>query len=165
MTAWWLTLTFQVVILLAMLLSWFGTVIPIFPGPTVMWALALLYGLVRGFGTRGAIIFGIISLLTVASWLADNVFTIKGAREGGAAWPSVAIASVVGVVSSLFLTPIIGVLLTLFVLYVFEVQRQGDHEKALQATKRMLLGWGWATVARLALGLANLALWSAWAWL
>lgn len=165
MDAPWWTLTFQIVIMVALILSWIGTVVPIFPGPTVMWVLMLVYGLVDGFGTRGAVLFGIISLLTAASWLTDNVFTIKGARDGGATWTSVAIASAVGLVSSLFLTPIVGVLLTLLTLYLVEYSRQHDHARAMEATKLMLVGWGWATVARMGLGLISLALWSIWAWL
>lgn len=161
----WLTLTLQIVVLITMILSWIGTLIPIFPGPTVMWALALLYGLVVGFDTRAVILFSAITLLTVASWLTDNVFSIKGARGGGAAWWSIAIASAVGVVSSLFLTPIIGMLLTLLTLYLVEYNRQRDPDKALKATKQMLLGWGWATVVRMGLGFANLVLWCIWAWL
>lgn len=165
MDAPWLALTFQIVVLVTLVLSWIGTIIPIFPGPTVMWALALLYGIVAGFDTRAVILFSVITILTVASWLTDNVFSIKGAREGGAAWSSVAIASAVGLVSSLFLTPIIGVLLTLLALYLVEYRRQRDPDKAILATKQMLLGWGWATVARMGLGFVNLVLWCIWAWL
>lgn len=165
MSAPWLIMGFKIFILVGMLLSWIGTIIPIFPGPTVMWVLALAYGVVQGFGTIGIIMFVIITLLTVASWLTDNVFSIKGAREGGASWSSVAVASIAGLISSLFMTPIIGVLVTLLTLYLIEFSKQHDSDKAMRATKQMLLGWGWATVVRLALGFISLALWSAWAWL
>lgn len=165
MNAPWLIMGFKIFILVGMLLSWIGTIIPIFPGPTVMWVLALVYGIVQGFGTIGIIMFVIITLLTVASWLTDNVFSIKGAREGGASWSSVAIASIAGLISSLFLTPIVGVLVTLLTLYLIEFSKRHDSDQAMQATKQMLLGWGWATVVRLGLGFISLALWSAWAWL
>ncbi len=165
MNAPWLIMGFKIFILVGMLLSWIGTIIPIFPGPTVMWVLALVYGIVQGFGTIGIIVFVLITLLTVASWLTDNVFSIKGAREGGASWSSVAIASIAGLISSLFLTPIVGVLVTLLTLYLIEFSKRHDSDQAMQATKQMLLGWGWATVVRLGLGFISLALWSAWAWL
>ncbi len=165
MSAPWLIMGFKIFILVGMILSWIGTIIPIFPGPTVMWVLALVYGIVQGFGTIGIIMFVIITLLTVASWLTDNVFSIKGAREGGASWSSVAVASIAGLISSLFMTPIIGVLVTLLVLYLIEFSKRHDSDQAMRATKQMLLGWGWATVVRLGLGFISLALWSAWAWL
>jgi uncharacterized protein YqgC (DUF456 family) len=161
----WLDLTFRFIVLFGLLVSWILTIVPIFPGPTVMWALVLIYGVVAGFGTLGAILFGIISVLTVTSWLTDNFLSIKGAREGGAEWSSVAIASLAGVISSLFLTPFVGILLTLSTLYLVELSRKSDSEKAWRATTQMLLGWGWATVARMGLGLAVLALWVGWAWL
>ena len=165
MDAPWLDLTFRFIVLFGLLISWILTIVPIFPGPTVMWALVLIYGIVAGFDTRGAILFGVVSVLTVVSWLTDNFFSIKGAREGGAEWSSVLIASLVGVVSSLFLTPNVGILLTLVTLYSVELGDKRDSDKAWQATKQMLLGWGWATLARMGLGLAVLALWGAWAWL
>ncbi len=165
MSAPWLIMGFKIFILVGMILSWIGTIIPIFPGPTVMWVLALVYGIVQGFGTIGIIMFVIITLLTVASWLTDNVFSIKGAREGGASWSSVAGASIAGLISSLFMTPIIGVLVTLLTLYLIEFSKRHDSDQAMRATKQMLLGWGWATVVRLGLGFISLALWSAWAWL
>jgi uncharacterized protein YqgC (DUF456 family) len=161
----WLDTTFRIVILLGLLLSWGGTVIPIFPGPTVMWVFVLVYGIVAGFDTLGAILFGIISLLTVASWLTDNVFSIRGARQGGAEWSSVAIATGVGLVSSLFLTPVGGIALTLLALYLMELHHKRDGAKAWLATKEMLMGWGWATLVRLSLGFGVLILWGIWAWL
>ena len=80
----WLSTALRLVILAGLIMAWIGTIIPIFPGPTVMWLFVLLYGLVAGFGTRGAIFFGVISLLTVVSWFTDNYFSLRGARQGGA---------------------------------------------------------------------------------
>ena len=161
----WLDVTFRIVILLGLLLSWVGTVIPIFPGPTVMWIFVLIYGIVAGFDTLGAILFGIISLLTVASWATDNIFSIRGARLGGAEWSSVAIAAGVGLLGSLFLTPIGGIALTLLALYLVEFHHKRDAARAWEATKQMLMGWGWSTLVRLGLGLGVLILWGVWAWL
>ncbi len=161
----WLVLGFRIFVLIGMLLSWIGTIIPIFPGPTVMWVLALVYGIVQGFDTTAIIMVVIITLLTIASWLTDNVLSIKGAREGGASWSSVTIASIAGLISSIFMTPIVGVLITLVTLYLVEYSKRHDSDQAMRATKQMLAGWGWATVVRLGLGFIILALWSAWVWL
>jgi uncharacterized protein len=161
----WADIAFRLVILLGLLLSWAGTIIPIFPGPTVMWVFVLIHGIVTGFGLRGGIFFGVISLLTIASWFTDNIFSIRGARQGGAEWSSVAIATAAGLVGSLFLTPLGGIALTLLALYLLELRHKRDAEKAWQATKEMLLGWGWATLIRLGLGLGVLTLWGIWAWL
>jgi uncharacterized protein len=161
----WLDTALRVVILIGLLMAWGGTIIPIFPGPTVMWVFVLVYGLAAGFGTRGAIFFGVISVLTIVSWFTDNFFSLRGAHQGGAAWSTVAIAWVVGLVASFFTTPIGGILLTLLAVFLVELYRRRDAGEAWRATKQMLIGWGWSTVARLGIGFVVIVLWGLWAWL
>lgn len=161
----WVHTTLRVVILIGMVITWIGTIVPIFPAPTIMLAFTLVYGITAGFETRGWIIFAVISVITVISWLTDNFFTIRGARQGGARWASVAIASVAGLVASLFLTPIVGILVSVGALFAAESAHKHDAAEAWDATKLWLLGWGWASGVRLALGLVVLLLWAVWAWL
>lgn len=161
----WAETTLRIIVLILLILTWIGTIIPIFPAPSVMWLLILIHGIIVGFGTRGAIVFGLITVLTVISLLTDNFFSIRGARKGGARWASVAIASVVGLVASVLLTPIGGILLTIAALFAAETAYQQDTQKAWEATKNWLLGWGWATIARLAIGFVTILLWIFWMWL
>jgi uncharacterized protein YqgC (DUF456 family) len=160
----WAETTIRIILLILLLLTWVGTVIPIFPAPSVIWLLILIYGLVSGFGTKGTILFGIITVLTVASLLTDNFFSIRGARQGGARWASVAIASVAGLIGSILLTPIGGMLATVGALFLAELAHKHNSREAWSATKQWLLGWGWATGARLAIGFVTILLWAAWAW-
>lgn len=160
----WIESALRIIILLGLVITWAGTLIPIFPAPTVMWVLILVYGIVSGFGTQGVVLFAIITVLTIVSLLTDNFFSIRGARKGGARWASVVIASIVGLIASLLLTPIGGIALTVAALFAAETAYQRDTEKAWEATKNWLIGWGWATVARLAIGLVALLLWVIWAW-
>jgi uncharacterized protein YqgC (DUF456 family) len=159
----WLDTAFTIVILIGLIVAWLGTLIPIFPAPTVMWIFVLIYGVVTGFDVRSFIFFAVISFFTIAALLADNVLSIAGARKGGARWISVTVATTVGLVSSLFLTPIVGILLTLLALYLMEYAHRKDTQAAWDATKQMLLGWGCATVIRLIIGLIDLILWAIWA--
>ena len=160
----WTTIALPIFVLIGLALSWAATVIPIFPAPTVMWGLTLLYGILTGFTTRAIIIFVIITLLTVVSWVTDNLLSIAGARKGGARWASVIIASVVGLVTSIFFTPIVGIVATFGALYLAENYYQRDAALAWESTKQMLIGWGWSTVVRLAIGLVIIILWVIWAW-
>ncbi len=161
----WLHTTVRTIVLIGLIITWIGTIIPIFPAPSVMWGLILVYGISAGFETRGWIFFAIISVLTIISMLADNFFTIRGARQGGARWASVAIASVIGLIASLTLTPIGGILVSVSALFAAETAFTHNTETAWEATRQWLLGWGWATAVRLAIGFVALMLWLAWAWL
>lgn len=160
----WVEPALSIIVLIGLLLTWIGTIVPIFPAPTVMWILVLIYGFAAGFGVRGAILFGLITVLTVTSLLTDEFFSIRGARRGGARWASVAIAGVVGLITSLLLTPIGGILSTVAALFVAEALYRHDTQKAWEATKLLLIGWGWATVARLVIGMIIILLWGIWAW-
>lgn len=163
--ATWFETALEIVILVALLMAWVATIIPIFPAPAVMWALTLVYGIATGFDTRGVIFFAITTILVIAAMFVDNILGIAGARRGGARWISVTIAAAVGFVGSLLFTPIIGILLTIAALYLAEYHDKRNREKAWESTKNMLIGWGWATVARLGIGLVEILLYAAWAWL
>jgi hypothetical protein len=152
-------------ILVSMLFALMGSLIPIFPGPTVLWGLALAYGLISGFDTRGFIFFGIISILGFTGTIVDNIITAGSAKLAGARWSSILIAVFIGFFASIFFTPIVGIAVTLAVLYYAEYLHHKDSQKAWEATKNMLFGWGWTALARFGIGLLIVLLWSAWVWL
>lgn len=160
----WLGTTLNIFILLSMLVALVGSLIPIFPGPTVLWGLSLIYGLLRGFDTRGFIFFGILSILGFVGTIVDNVITAGSAKMAGARWTSIVLAIVAGFFSSLFFTPIIGIVVTLAILYGAEYAHHKDQQKAWEATKGMLFGWGWTALARFSIGLVMVILWAVWAW-
>ena len=159
----WLIATINVLVALTMFFGLFGLIIPIFPGNVVMWFAALIYGLVFGFGKAGGIIFGVISLLMLAAVLADNLLMGAKARQNGAAWPSIILALVAGVVGTLILPPVGGIIAAPLVLYLMEFQRLGDSAEATRVVKALLVGWGLAFVVRFGIGLVMLGLWGVWA--
>jgi uncharacterized protein YqgC (DUF456 family) len=163
MAPWW-EIVVRLFMLFGMLIGLAGMVVPIFPGVTVIWALALLYGIIFGFGAGGGWIFAVITVLTVIGWVVDNIIMGGKARQGGAKWTSIAIAFVAGFVGSIFLTPIGGIAATLFALYIAEYAYRQDRAEAWGVTKSMALGWGWAFVARFSIGLVMIGLWAIWAW-
>ena len=63
----------NLLILLGMLVSLGGLIVPVFPGLIVIWALALLYGIISGFGTLGAVLFIIITALAILGEISDNL--------------------------------------------------------------------------------------------
>ena len=160
----WAELGGKLVLLGVMMIGLFGLIVPVFPGITVIWALTLVYGILYGFGTLGAWLFGVISVLTVLGWASDNILMGGKARQEGASWYSLAIAFVAGFVGSFVVTPLGGIVIALGALYLAEYIPRKDAAAALAITKGMAIGWGWSFVARFGIGLLMIALWAIWAW-
>lgn len=160
----WLELSLKWVLLAGMIIGLGGLIIPIFPGITVIWALALLYGIANNFGDGGGWWFVLLTLLAIVGWLADNVLMGAKARQSGARWVSIAVALAAGLVFSLLLTPIGGILACLAGLFVAEYAYRHNANEALLVMRDMLIGWGWAIVVRLGLGTLMIIAWSIWAW-
>jgi uncharacterized protein YqgC (DUF456 family) len=161
----WLETTIHILTFLTMLVGLFGLVIPIFPGNVVMWLAALVYGLVFGFGRLGTILFAIITVLMLVATVADNILMGAKAREKGAAWGSILLALVSGIVGTIVVPPIGGLIAAPLVLYLMEMQRLGDSDEAVKVVKALLIGWGMAFVVRFGIGLVMLVLWGVWAYL
>ena len=161
----WLETTTIVLTILTMLFGLFGLIIPIFPGNVVMWLAALVYGLVFGFGKLGGIMFAIITLLMLVAVAADNVLMGAKAREKGADWGSIILALIAGVIGTMMLPPIGGLIAAPLILYMMELRRLGNPEEAKTVVKALLIGWGLAFIVRFALGVVMFALWGIWAYL
>jgi uncharacterized protein YqgC (DUF456 family) len=159
----WLEVVTHVLITLTMLVGLFGLVIPIFPGNVVMWVAALIYGLVFGFGTKGVIIFILLTILMVIAALADNVLMGAKARDKGASWLSIILALGAGVLFTLIFPPLGGIIAAPLVLFVSEYLRLKDHGKALEVMRALLAGWGWSFVVRFGIGIIMMILWLIWA--
>lgn len=159
----WLEITINILTTLTMLFGLFGLILPIFPGNVVMWIAALIYGLVFGFGTFGGVMFAIITLLMIIAVLADNFLMGAKAREKGADWGSIVLALIAGIIGTIMLPPIGGILAAPIVLYVMERNRLGSSDEAKVVVKALLTGWGLAFFVRFGLGVIMLSLWGAWA--
>jgi len=161
----WLITIIQILTALTMLFGLFGLVIPIFPGNVVMWVAALIYGLVFGFGKLGGILFTLITLLMLMATTVDNVLMGAKAREKGAAWRSIILALLAGVIFTIFFPPIGGIIAAPLVLFLSEFQRREDSKEAIEVVKGLLIGFGLAFVVRFGLGVLMLILWVLWAYL
>ena len=158
----WLDATIHILTFLTMLFGLLGLIIPIFPGNVVMWLAALVYGLVFGFGKLGGILFGIITLLMIGAVSADNILMGTKAREKGASWGSIILALLAGIVGTIVLPPIGGLIAAPLVLYLMELNRLQNADEAKAVVKALLVGWGLAFVVRFGIGLVMFALWGIW---
>lgn len=159
-----LELAIKLVLLAGMLLGLITLVIPVIPGVTIIWGLALLYGIVFGFASPGGWLFAAITVLAVIGMLIDNIIAGGKARASGARWTSIGVALLAGLIGSLALSPFLGIPLALLALFLAEGAYRHNLQEAWQVTLQMLIGWGWAVIARIAIGLTMIALWAIWAW-
>jgi hypothetical protein len=153
----------EILLLSGMLLSLLGLIVPFFPGVTVIWVLALLQGVISGFGWQGWVFVGILTLLALFGWIADNALMGAKARQSGAHWLSLIAALVTGFVGSLFLTPLGGLLVALATVFLIEYAYSKKLETAWHIFKQTLTGWGWAFVVRFVAGLLMIGVWGLWA--
>jgi len=163
MAAWLQTAIFGIT-LVFMLTGLFGLIIPIFPGILVIWLSALGFGVVTGFNTLGIWMFVLITLLAIAGTLVDNLFMTAGVRQGGAAWSTIVLGVLAGVVGTFIFPPIGGLLLAPLTIFLIEWRKQNDWRKALQSIRGLAVGWGLAFVARFGIGVVMIIFWIIWEW-
>lgn len=160
----WLNISVFALTQIVMLVGLFGSLIPIFPGPFIMWLAALGYGVLSGFDSVGVVIFIMISVLMIGGGLVDNLFMGAGARKGGAAWGTIIVALIAGVVGTILLPPFGGIITAPAAILLLEYLRLRDLNQAWLALRGLATGWGFSFVVRFGFGLVIMVLWWLWAW-
>ena len=158
----WLSASIFWITLVIMGVGLFGLIVPIFPGITVIWLAALGYGVVTKFTTLGWVLFAVISILFIGGVTIDNVLMGAKARKEGAAWSSLALGYLAGILGTIFLPPLGGIIAAPLVVLLMEYLRQRDFNKALASLKGLAIGWGASFVVRFLIGLAMIGIWLVW---
>jgi uncharacterized protein YqgC (DUF456 family) len=159
----WLSASIFWITLIIMGVGLFGLAVPIFPGVTVIWLAALGYGVVTGFNTLGLVLLAVITVLFIFGVTIDNVLMNAKAHKDGAAWSSLAVGMLAGILGTIFLPPLGGLIAAPLVVLLLEYLRLRDIKKALIALRGMAIGWGTAFVVRFLIGLAMIGIWLVWA--
>ncbi len=147
----------------AMLLGLVGTVVPVWPGLGVVWLAGLVYGLVGGFGTVGAVAFGVMTVLAVLGTTATIVMPVRSGARRGAQLPTLAAAAAGGIVGAIVL-PALGLPIgALAGVWVAELARVDDAAQAWRNTIAVLRGLGLGILVELGVGTIMLATWLVWA--
>ena len=153
--AFWLTL-------LVMGAGLFLSIIPFFPGVTIIWLAALIYGIVTGFDTLGILMFVLITIGFLAGISADNILMGAGARRGGASWLTIAVGLVAGIIGTVIFPPFGGLIAAPLAIFLLEVLRNRQWRSGWRATRGLALGWGLSFLVRFAIGLVMIVIWLAW---
>jgi uncharacterized protein len=158
----WLHLSLNVLIYLIMAVGLVGMIIPIYPGVVIIWAAALIHGLITGFATQEIWVLVLLTTLMIAGTLVDNVLMGGKARQAGASWTSIAGALLAGIVGTFAFPPLGGIVAAPTLLFLLEYARLRDSQKAWGVTKGLLTGWGLSFAARFLIGLLMIVVFVLW---
>jgi uncharacterized protein len=147
---------------LAMAVGIAGTVLPVLPGLLLVWAAALVYGIVDGFGAVGWTAFVLITLIGATGFALGLVLPHRAAGTSGAARTSVWFSFAVGIVG-FFVIPVVGLPLGAIVgLFVAEWWRTRRVDQAWSSTIATTKGFGLGALVQVAAGLAMAFVWLVW---
>lgn len=158
----WLSASIFWITLVIMGVGLFGLIVPIFPGITVIWLAALGYGVVTKFTTLGWVLFAVITILFIGGVTIDNILMGAKAHKEGASWLSLGLGMLAGILGTIFLPPVGGIIAAPLVVLLMEYLRQRDFNKALASLKGLAIGWGASFVVRFLIGLAMIGIWLVW---
>ncbi len=155
-------ITLHLVVLGIMLFGLLGLIIPVLPGLVIIWVPALVYGILTGFNLTSGLLFAGMTVLMLVGNLVDNLVMGAKARQQGASWVAIGVALAAGIAGSLAFPPFGGLVAALIGLFAVEYFRLKDMQRALESTRSMAIGCGWAAVIRFGIGLIMIALWGVW---
>jgi uncharacterized protein YqgC (DUF456 family) len=166
----WAEIPLLVVVILGMLIGFFGLFLVFFPGLTVIWLSITVWGIATRFNygtgpwtfTLTLASFAVITMLMLLGNILDNVFMAGGARSRGASWWAIGLSWVAMIGVGIWLTPLVGLLAALLVLFLVEWLRNKDHKAAFKSTSQMAMGCGWAVGARLLVATVMIGLFVMW---
>ena len=164
---------FQVIVqtftLFFMLVGLFGLIVPVFPGLTVMWLAALVYALVQSASGLMAwvdwLLFAFITLFMIGGNIVDNIIIASKMRGHEIPWKTIILCYIVGIVVSLFFTPLAGLVASPLALLGLEYLRFRDRKLAFESARVFMIGWGASFAVRFGIGILMVIFWMLWAWL
>ncbi len=148
-----------------MILGVIGAILPVMPGPVLIWVGALLWGWVNGFQAVKWPTFVVLGILMVLALSSDLLLTTVGSRRAGASWKAVVGATAGGLVGAVLFgstLPIVGSVLGTILgavigIMVVEYYDKRDWGQVLQASTGYILGSVAARVLELCLSLLMIA--------
>lgn len=123
------------------LLGLVGVILPLVPGPLLIWLGALVWAWGDGFARVNWVVLAVLGVLAALAWASDILLTTAMSRRSGVSWKAIGGAVVGGLVGGLLLVeiPIIGTLFGALVgamlgMLVVEWLDKRNLRRALRAT-------------------------------
>ena len=139
------------VAVIIMLAGLVGAVLPVIPGPPIVWLGAFLYARQTGYQDVGVFTLVVLGALAVVGGTSDWWLAYLGARKGGASiWAT--LASIVGGIIGFFVIPFAGIIIgSLAGVVLVEYLRHRDWQRVMRAGRGYLAGWLLAAVVEVAI--------------
>jgi uncharacterized protein len=165
----WFQFIVHTLTLFFLLIGLFGLIIPIFPGLTVMWLATLVFALVQLANGLMPwwdwLLFVLITLLMIGGNIVDNIIIASKMRGHEIPWKTIILCYIIGILVSLFFTPLAGLVASPLSLLGLEYLRFRDQKLAFESAKVFMIGWGASFAARFGVGILMVIFWMLWAWL
>jgi uncharacterized protein len=148
-----------------------GVILPLVPGPLLIWLGALVWAWGDGFERINWVVLTILGVLAALAWASDLLLTTAMSRRGGVSWKAIAGAIAGGLAGGLLLTgiPVIGTLFGALVgamlgILVVEWFDKRNLRRALRATWSYLLGSLAASALEIVIAvvMVSIFIWQVW---
>ena len=149
-----------------MIIGLIGAVVPLLPGPFLIWLGAVVWAWGEGFDRIGWPTLLILLLLAVLAWVSDFVLNAVFSRRAGASWKSIGAAILGGILGGVLFSGMIPVIGTLFGalvgalggMFALEYHDKRDTQAALRAMGAYAGGMAVAAVLEITLAIVMIAI-------
>jgi uncharacterized protein YqgC (DUF456 family) len=152
----------EIAIGIVMVVGLAGTVAPFLPGLPLIWAAAVVYGLVEGFGAAGITAMTAITVLLAGGVAAKFVLARRRAVASGASRSTLVAGALAGIVG-FFVVPVIGFFIGgILGILLAERRRLGDATRAWSSTRAVIAAFGVGVLLEMAAGAGMIGAWALW---
>lgn len=125
-----------------------GAILPLLPGPVLIWIGALVWAWADGFARVGWPTLLVLAALMVLAWGSDLLLTTAASRKAGASWKAIGAAMAGGILGALLLSglPIVGTISGALVgavagVLLAEYLDKRNWKRALRVGLSYIAGW------------------------
>lgn len=118
--------TLQTLTLLVMALGLVGVLLPLIPGPLLIWLAVLAYDFIRGITWRSGIVLAVLTALMLVGSTTEFWLSSASARRSGASGCAVIAGAAAGLVGFVFLNLLGVILLPTLTVLIVELVRLRD---------------------------------------